>query len=372
MKISVVTTVHYNDDNRIFKKEINSLLKLGEEIYYFAPDNMSDINTSIKYFNVNSFGKNKLIKIFRLFTKLKKLKVDILHFHDPELMILGILIKLFSNIKVIYDVHEDYPNDILNKAYLNKISKFSYFIIVSFLEKLSNLIFDGIIVADERILEKFNNKKAIILYNYPILNQYKLKRYVSFEERKYDIVYAGMLTEIMVDNIINAINQLIRKDLHLKVLLVSPFNFKGGINLVKEKLVSKKLIDYVELRERVSPDKIPNILFSAKIGIIPLENTAKMRRNIPTKLFEYMAAGNIIVSNDLPPIRKYDQNEEFVLFCNTSLSSDFANTIVKAIKTSNHKKVMEIMNKNVFQFYDWSVEEIKLLNFYKRYYYVDK
>jgi len=35
-------------------------------------------------------------------------KADIYHFHDPELLTVGLVLRLLTKAKVIYDVHEDY------------------------------------------------------------------------------------------------------------------------------------------------------------------------------------------------------------------------------------------------------------------------
>jgi hypothetical protein len=45
---------------------------------------------------------------WRAFAAIRSMKPTIVHFHDPELMPLGILLKGLGY-KIIYDVHEDVP-----------------------------------------------------------------------------------------------------------------------------------------------------------------------------------------------------------------------------------------------------------------------
>jgi len=54
---------------------------------------------------------------WRSFFAICRIKPDIVHFHDPELIPLGILLKVIGY-KVIYDVHEDVPRMVLSRQWL--------------------------------------------------------------------------------------------------------------------------------------------------------------------------------------------------------------------------------------------------------------
>lgn len=108
--ICMLSSAHSAFDVRIFYKEAKSLSKAGYEVVIISQHDKEEIVDNIKIITL-PMPKNRFHRMTNIVWKLFKLalkeKADVYHFHDPELIPIGILLKL-KRMKIIYDVHGDY------------------------------------------------------------------------------------------------------------------------------------------------------------------------------------------------------------------------------------------------------------------------
>ena len=117
-KILQLTTVHPSLDTRIFQRFATATSK--EKNFESILLNANNDNFIKKGVKIISTTKTKnifyriIINQIIIYRKILKIKPDLIHFHDPELLLLGFFLKI-KNFKIIYDVHENYQKNLNQK-----------------------------------------------------------------------------------------------------------------------------------------------------------------------------------------------------------------------------------------------------------------
>ena len=112
-----LTSVHPRYDTRIFIKQCVSLAKADYGVSLIVADgkgNEEKDGVKILDIGISRFGRaGRMTRtVIAVYKKALNMNADIYHFHDPELIPAGLLLKALGK-KVIYDVHEDVQVDSL-------------------------------------------------------------------------------------------------------------------------------------------------------------------------------------------------------------------------------------------------------------------
>ncbi len=369
-KVCILTTVHYWNDNRVYYKEVLSLKRLGYDVTYVANDCEGKVDSNVHAVNIKKDKSTikRILGFFHAFNVVRKLDCKVVHFQDSELIPTGLLFKLFTKKKVIYDVHEDYPSQMLTKYYLPSYARKPLYWLMSFLEWLSGKAFDAIIVADQAVYKHFPPKKTTILFNYPSIGKLsESTQNIVGLEKEYDIIFPGSMAKFTAKMILDIMKLAKERGVMLQCLLISPFKFEGGKEWVKQTAAEYGIADNLTLMDRIPPYEVPIYLSKTKIGLIPLPDTPKMRSNIPTKMFEYMYYKLPIITGELPPCGFFMNKDEFGYMVKWDSVEEYTEKILYLLSNpSQMHRLGENGHQLVLVKYNWEAEENKLKDVYKK------
>ena len=360
-KVCILTTVHSVFDTRIFHKEAKTLLQAGYDVILIVQHNQNEIIDGVRIIAIQK-TKSRFRRI--LFFSWKTLYLalrqgaDVYHFHDPELIIVGIILKLFGK-KVIYDVHEDVPKQILDKDWIGSIFVRKFFsFLVNLIEQTGAFLFNRIVAATPEIAKKFPKTKTIILRNFPILELINNAMPADYKKNKPLIIYAGGLSKIRgIKEMIQAMESIgDRAELLLLGKWESEKYKKECENLKGWKYT--KYLGFKKLEEVYGYMKISDI------GLSMLYPTKNYSVGLPIKSFEYMACSLSIVMSNFSYWQEIFKG--YALFANPYDSKDIALKILFLLNNSDHaKRLREKGRQLVEKEYHWEEENKKLLKMYK-------
>lgn len=361
-KVCILTSVHSPFDGRIFYKESKSLSKAGYEVIIIAQHDKEEFVDNIKIIPLPVL-KNRTHRMTKIVGKLFRLalkeKADVYHFHDPELIPIGILLRLYGK-RVIYDVHEDVSKQVLNKDWVGNVNirKFVAFI-VNIIEQIGALLFNRIVVATPDIARKFPENKTLILRNFTIFKLIDNTVPANYRKNKPIIIYAGGLTKIRgIKEIIQAMEYIgDRAELWLLGKWENEEFRKECKNLKGWKCV--KDLGFVSL------NKVYQYMKISDIGISMFHPVKNYLIGLPVKAFEYMACSMPLVMSGFPYFKKFFR--ECAIFANPFDFRDIVEKLLYLLDNPDKAKELGKMGRKLVEDkYSWEEESKKLLRMYEK------
>ena len=370
--ICILSSVHLAFDNRIFYREAQSLKKAGHHLTIIAVHDCNENREGITVIGLKKVPRWKRpllwITIFRYAISTN---ADAFHFHDPELLFVAPWIRLITKKPTIYDVHEVLSDFIEIKDDLPFFIRYPAAWSSKWLEPFLSRFNNALIFADEQIASSFKtiNLPKAILYNFPersfIYQAIKATNNDSY--RPSNILYLGGIkrnrgTRIMIDSF----NEVHDKFPEAHLYLVGPFAPSSLEREIRSEFSRKGLEQYVTITGGIPFEKVGDYLKIAAVGWITLPANKKYSKNIPTKLFEYMAYRIPIVSSDLPPVRLFLQNNDVGYLVNPNDATAHAQAILSILDNPEKgmimgKKGQELVNSK----YNWDEMEQRLIALYR-------
>ncbi len=364
-KVCQFTIIHRLEDERIFHKECKSLAKQMDVTLVSTSDETKE-HQGIHVVGIGypKGAWKRFKKIFSVIPLLVKQKADIYHFHDPELIFTGYILKKFYGKKVVYDVHEHYTMKFLGRDF-GKMSliKKPMIKIWTWLESYIGNRMDMAVAADSVTVQQFSKTKSIVIGNFPPLsfvNGIEPKGVVEKDE-EFRVVYVGAIHEMRgLRKSVEAIEKVKYKNIKLHIIGDCKFPELTRLFQSSERVVFHGRIPWEKLNLELKKCHVGLALLQPIPGFLyyPGENIVK--------LFEYAGMGIPYLISNFPRLTNFVNKNGGGLLVDPTDTDAIARAIERLYEDNELYQRLSregiAMVKNQF---NWDLQEEKLINAYQ-------
>jgi len=361
-----LTTVHAITDNRILNLMAETASDAGYNSAVVGPweKNFPFKDVQMIAHPVTNNRKSKWIRLtapWRLFWfALCNKKCSIFAIHDPDMVKIGFLLKLFGK-HIVYDIHDDYEASF--KTRFARFGKLFSFIISKlwwYYEKALSHFFDGITVADQHLANKFCWGNPTILGNAPPLNFTKIAN--TEKEKTFNIIYVGSVTKVRgVEVILQAVRLLKYDDIRVIVI---------GNCSDNDILTQMDSDDRVCFKGRVAWENLHKYYQKSHIGIALYQNIPAFvyyTGENAVKIQEYIAAGIAVITSNFPGLTAFVKETKVGFNVQPDDPQAVADHIEKLYNNRDLLKQFAENGRNSFEkTYNWELHKHKLIDLYKK------
>lgn len=290
---------------------------------------------------------------------------DAIHIHDLPLVRVGEKQKKAFNLKLIADLHENWPAYLEISKHTNTLAGkiLSPIFLWRRFEKKVLRYADAIIVVVDEAKDRIINLGISPERIYVVSNTINLSELSitpdKVTRRDTILFYAGGITYHRgLQHIILAMHK--SGNPNLKFWIIGEGSYRKELEMLVEKLSLKEnvlFLGYQPFR------KVMDMLSASDFAVIPHLKTEHTDSTIPHKLFQYMYAEKpVIASNCLPIKRILEETGSGIVYPSSDV--DYLSNLLNRLETLNYKE-MTLKGKNaVVKKYNWKTDSDVLLNLY--------
>ena len=362
-KVCHLTSVHPPFDIRIFHKECKTLCQAGYQVVLIAPHDQDEEVDGVRIRalrKAKSRFKRMTQTVWGAYKESINQEADTFHFHDLELVPVGLLLKLHGK-RIIYDVHEDYSQALLSREWIPSWLRRILAQMVGCGERLGAKFFDGVVAATPHIARRFPTIKTITVQNFPWLNQSMRDPIIPYQQREKVVAYLGVVSALRgAKEMVEAMALLPQRlDARLKIAgIFSPVGLEGEVR----DLPGGDRLDFLGWQRH---KEAMAMLGEARMGLVVFHPVPNHTEAQPNKLFEYMSAGIPVIASDFPLWRRVVEEAQ----CGLLVDPLNPKAITEAIQwLLEHPAEAEEMGKRgqeaIRKHFNWNNEANKLLILY--------
>ena len=366
LRLVHLTSVHRTFDVRIFDKHCRTSVEAGDHVVLVSTHDRDEVVDGVVIKSVPKRSHRFLrmtITAWQVYRIARRQQADLYVIHDSELLPWARLLRWTGN-RVIYDMHENVPKDILSKTWIPAWLRKPLAWIVRFVErlligKMPVLFAESSYVASYPWVEN-----SAVIRNFAKLD---LSESVSRDGNPPTLAYVGAVSRDRGSvATLEALKLLAERDVSVGWLCIGPISPAAHESELVA-FVEEHGLPRVEFTGYIKSSQAIKRIAACTIGIAVLQPAPNFVESYPTKIFEYMALGMPVVTSRFPLYQEVVEQSQ----CGICVDPTDANEIADAIESLvQHPELSQQYGdrgrRAVRETYNWGVEFKKLRAFYEQ------
>ena len=369
----ILSSVHLALDNRVFYREARSLERAGFRVTLVAPHTHDEVKDGVQILALPRVRRwLRPLLWLRLLRLALSTHADIYHFHDPELLLVVILLRLLTGKPAVYDIHESYPEFVEVKDYLPPRLRVFFAWLLRWLEPALAGLQSGLVFSDAQIAQAFAavRRPQAILYNMPERSFVEAAAASTGElpQREPVVLYLGGMERNRGSRLTIEAFRLVHDAMpQARLLMVGHLEPPELRDEMQTEAATLGIADALTIVGRVPFEEIGRYLAGASVGWVPWQPVAKNEKNVPTKLFEYMAYGLPVVSSDLLSTRPFVHDGENGYLVPAADPKAHADAILRLLRDPETARAMGRRGQHRVQMeWNWDEMACRLVELYRQ------
>jgi len=368
--VCILSTVHSPTNTRVFHKEAKAAAT-KYDVSYVVHDPPKDIDSKISFYSLGSADTRfeRWSNLPQVYTIARSIDADIYHFHDPELLPIGVLLKNTTDGSIVYDAHEDYGyNAIKYREWIPRIVRSPTAKAFPYIQSTFANRLDAVVTTTESIAEQFRefgHSQVKVIHNYPKTEGISIDEPPVRSSSNITLVYVGSFEHIHgLQPMLRLVQELHSQGKDIELWMLGSFTDRHNEQRASEFINSNDINDKIQFFGRIPYEKIFSYLNEADVGLC-LVDQKRCEHALPTKIFEYFYSKTPVVATNARSIRPYVTEDVGRLVSQTS-PQEQANAVLDLVSDRERLSSMGKRGRHlVEQEYNWEQEARKLLALYE-------
>ncbi len=298
-----LSSVHSGVEIRIVRKELASLARAGYRARVVIPCTERDA-AEMRTLGIEPTPladpdgtRGRAARMTRLAARTlrmaRRIDADLYHFHDPELIPVGLALKACGK-RVVMDVHDDLAGQITVKHWIRPSVRRIVARLARALEFFGARRFDAVVTANPFLASVFRPvaRRVEAVHNFPLLGELDLDATDVPWSARTQVAYIGGISRA----------RGIQETIDALALAGAPLELAGRWHDPDEADAIRRRPGWRHVSELgyVGRPAIRDVLARSFAGLCTLHATPSHRNAEPIKLYEYMAAGIPVICSSIP------------------------------------------------------------------------